>query len=127
MAAALSTTGVLDGDVGARRSGTNRRTRPHGPTHVRFHHRWSRIGGRGAPPTPPGERPLFLSAFGGGGGSPFPGGGCSGGRVPSTGWCGCAGSGRTTIIGHSSATAAGATRTCYRSQPRLELSGRATD
>src|SRR5207244_6141701 len=47
--------------------------------------------------------------------SPFLAGAGSEGRVPSTGWCGCAGSGRTTITGHSSATAAGATRTCCRS------------
>src|SRR6516165_2265015 len=65
IAAALSTTGVLDGDVDARRSGTNWRTRPHGPTYGRFHHRWSRIGGRGDRQSPHSEQPFSRSAAGG--------------------------------------------------------------
>src|SRR5690242_13010823 len=52
----LSTTGVLDGVVGASR-GKDRGTCCHGPTHRRFHHRWRRIGGLGARQPPHGERP----------------------------------------------------------------------
>src|SRR5215469_18433766 len=65
LAIPLSTTGVLDGVVGASRGGNDRRTCCYGPTHRRFHHRWRRIGGRGARQPPHRERPFSRSAAGG--------------------------------------------------------------